>query len=221
MNLVLFRVWPTLGPLERGPHRFAWITSKNNMFALNFYIYHMRPHKRNFKMINVNDATACYYQTWSGEWYSVLTSHAHIHKVRYIENKYGELRNQDKKLWDSVKKRPHALMVIIVGEINTMIQKDSSKFSDEDIKKMEIDSKAFWLIRMSIPNTIIHGLRNTSQEKVWNGHLSCELVKYDIRSIERSWYQANNLRTQSSITHMYIDIWKLEYKLFKMTMHTF
>lgn len=45
--------------------------------------------------------------------------------------------------------------MVVVGEAYKMIPKDPSKYSKEDTKKLETNSKALLFLRMSIPNTII------------------------------------------------------------------
>ncbi|KAD4586252.1 hypothetical protein E3N88_23853 [Mikania micrantha] len=66
----------------------------------------------------------------------------------------GFIRNQDFKLWK---------------HWWSTYDKDPSLYSDEDYKKMEVDSKALWLIQMTIPNSIIHAFKKCkSVQELWN-----------------------------------------------------
>ncbi|KAD7477820.1 hypothetical protein E3N88_00956 [Mikania micrantha] len=68
----------------------------------------------------------------------------------------GFIRNQDFKLWKLVMEGPFIPIIVAVGTGGAPVPKDPSLYSDEDYKKMEVDSKALWLIQMEIPNSIIH-----------------------------------------------------------------
>ncbi|KAD4585951.1 hypothetical protein E3N88_23552 [Mikania micrantha] len=81
----------------------------------------------------------------------------------------GFIRNQDFKLWKSVLEGPYIPTVVAAGAGVAAVPKDPSMYSDEDYKKMEVDSKALWLIQMSIPNSIIHAFKKCkSAQELWN-----------------------------------------------------
>ncbi|KAD4180043.1 hypothetical protein E3N88_28634 [Mikania micrantha] len=81
----------------------------------------------------------------------------------------GFIRNQDFKLWKSVLEGPYIPTVAAAGAGGAAVPKDPSMYSDEDYKKMEVDSKALWLIQMSIPNSIIHAFKKCkSAQELWN-----------------------------------------------------
>ncbi|KAD3066376.1 hypothetical protein E3N88_34256 [Mikania micrantha] len=81
----------------------------------------------------------------------------------------GFIRNQDFKLWKSVLEGPYIPTVAAAGAGVAAVPKDPSMYSDEDYKKMEVDSKALWLIQMSIPNSIIHAFKKCkSAQELWN-----------------------------------------------------
>ncbi|KAD3068043.1 hypothetical protein E3N88_35923 [Mikania micrantha] len=81
----------------------------------------------------------------------------------------GFIRNQDFKLWKSVLEGPYIPTIAAAGAGGAAVPKDPSMYSDEDYKKMEVDSKALWLIQMSIPNSIIHAFKKCkSAQELWN-----------------------------------------------------
>ncbi|KAD6454721.1 hypothetical protein E3N88_09427 [Mikania micrantha] len=81
----------------------------------------------------------------------------------------GFIRNQDFKLWKSVLEGPYVPTIAAAGAGGPAVPKDPSMYSDEDYKKMEVDSKALWLIQMSIPNSIIHAFKKCkSAQELWN-----------------------------------------------------
>ncbi|KAD6453354.1 hypothetical protein E3N88_08059 [Mikania micrantha] len=81
----------------------------------------------------------------------------------------GFIWNQDFKLWKSVLEGPYIPTVAAAGVGGAAVPKDPSMYSDEDYKKMEVDSKALWLIQMSIPNSIIHAFKKCkSAQELWN-----------------------------------------------------
>ncbi|KAD3336673.1 hypothetical protein E3N88_32192 [Mikania micrantha] len=56
-----------------------------------------------------------------------------------------------------------------VGAGGAPVPKDPALYSDEDYKRMEVDSKALWLIQMAIPNSIIHAFKKCkSAQELWN-----------------------------------------------------
>ncbi|KAD5508200.1 hypothetical protein E3N88_15903 [Mikania micrantha] len=59
--------------------------------------------------------------------------------------------------------------VPVAGAGGTPVPKDSALYPDEDYKRMEVDSKALWLIQMAIPNSIIHAFNKCkSAQELWN-----------------------------------------------------
>ncbi|KAD7477947.1 hypothetical protein E3N88_01083 [Mikania micrantha] len=81
----------------------------------------------------------------------------------------GFIRNQDFKLWKSILEGPYVPTIAAAGAGGPAVPKDPSMYSDEDYKKMEVDSKALWLIQMSIPNSIIHAFKKCkSAQELWN-----------------------------------------------------
>ncbi|KAD5961723.1 hypothetical protein E3N88_13196 [Mikania micrantha] len=81
----------------------------------------------------------------------------------------GFIRNQDFKLWKSILEGPYIPTIAAAGAGGPAVPKDPSMYSDEDYKKMEVDSKALWLIQMSIPNSIIHAFKKCkSAQELWN-----------------------------------------------------
>ncbi|KAD6454881.1 hypothetical protein E3N88_09587 [Mikania micrantha] len=81
----------------------------------------------------------------------------------------GFIRNQDFKLWKLVLEGPFIPTTAAVGTGGAPVPKDPSLYSDEDYKKMEVDSKALWLIQMAIPNSIIHAFKKCkSAKELWN-----------------------------------------------------
>ncbi|KAD7478330.1 hypothetical protein E3N88_01466 [Mikania micrantha] len=64
---------------------------------------------------------------------------------------------------------PYILTVPAAGAGGAAVPKEPSMYSDEDYRKMEVDSKALWLIQMSIPNSIIHAFKKCkSAHELWN-----------------------------------------------------
>ncbi|KAD7477462.1 hypothetical protein E3N88_00598 [Mikania micrantha] len=81
----------------------------------------------------------------------------------------GFIRNQDFKLWKSVLEGPFIPTVPAAGAGGAPMPKDPALYSDEDYKRMEVDSKALWLIQMAIPNSIIHAFKKCkSAQELWN-----------------------------------------------------
>ncbi|KAD5961007.1 hypothetical protein E3N88_12480 [Mikania micrantha] len=81
----------------------------------------------------------------------------------------GFIRNQDFKLWKSVLEGPFIPTVHGAGASGAPVPKDPALYSDEDYKRMEVDSKALWLIQMPIPNSIIHAFKKCkSAQELWN-----------------------------------------------------
>ncbi|KAD4586507.1 hypothetical protein E3N88_24108 [Mikania micrantha] len=81
----------------------------------------------------------------------------------------GFIRNQDFKLWKSVLEGPFIPTVPAAGAGGASVPKDQALYSDEDYKRMEVDSKALWLIQMAIPNSIIHAFKKCkSAQELWN-----------------------------------------------------
>ncbi|KAD7117967.1 hypothetical protein E3N88_05235 [Mikania micrantha] len=81
----------------------------------------------------------------------------------------GFIGNQDFKLWKSVLEGPFIPTVPAAGAGGAPVPKDPALYSDEDYKRMEVDSKALWLIQMAIPNSIIHAFKKCkSAQELWN-----------------------------------------------------
>ncbi|KAD6455179.1 hypothetical protein E3N88_09885 [Mikania micrantha] len=81
----------------------------------------------------------------------------------------GFIRNQDFKLWKSVLEGPFIPAVPAAGAGGAHVPKDPVLYSDEDYKRMEVDSKALWLIQMDIPNSIIHAFKKCKYaQELWN-----------------------------------------------------
>ncbi|KAD6454053.1 hypothetical protein E3N88_08759 [Mikania micrantha] len=81
----------------------------------------------------------------------------------------GFIRNHDFKLWKSVLEGPFIPTVAATGIGGAPVPKDPSLYSEEDYKRMEVDSKALWLIQMAIPNSIIHAFKKCkSAKELWN-----------------------------------------------------
>ncbi|KAD7479592.1 hypothetical protein E3N88_02728 [Mikania micrantha] len=81
----------------------------------------------------------------------------------------GFIRNQDFKLWKSVLEGPFIPTVPAAGAGGAPVPKDPALYFDEDYKRMEVDSKALWLIQMAIPNSIIHAFKKCkSAQELWN-----------------------------------------------------
>ncbi|KAD6119379.1 hypothetical protein E3N88_10650 [Mikania micrantha] len=81
----------------------------------------------------------------------------------------GFIMNQDFKLWKSVLEGPFIPPVPAAGAGGAPVPKDPALYSDEDYKRMEVDSKALWLIQMAIPNSIIHAFKKCkSAQELWN-----------------------------------------------------
>ncbi|KAL8255507.1 hypothetical protein R6Q59_030574 [Mikania micrantha] len=77
----------------------------------------------------------------------------------------GFIRDQDFKLWKPVLEGPLLLLELV----EQLCQKINLSIQTTITKKMEVDSKALWLIQMSIPNSIIHAFKKCkSAKELWN-----------------------------------------------------
>ncbi|KAD6119222.1 hypothetical protein E3N88_10493 [Mikania micrantha] len=92
------------------------------------------------------------------------------------------IRNQDFKLWKSVLVGPFVPTVPAAGAGGATVPKDPALYSDEDYKRMEVDSKALWLIQMAIPNSIIHAFKKCkSAQELWNSLLQMYEGSEDVK----------------------------------------
>ncbi|KAD4585519.1 hypothetical protein E3N88_23120 [Mikania micrantha] len=81
----------------------------------------------------------------------------------------GFIRNQDFKFWKSVLEGPFIPTIAAAGTGGVAMLKDATLYSDDDYKRMDVDSKALWLIQMTIPNLIIHAFKKCkSAQELWN-----------------------------------------------------
>ncbi|KAD5960508.1 hypothetical protein E3N88_11980 [Mikania micrantha] len=118
----------------------------------------------------------------------------------------GFIRNQDFKLWKSVLEGPFIPTVPAAGAGGAPVPKDPALYSDEDYKRMEVDSKALWLIQMAIPNSIIHAFKKCkSAQELWNSLQQMYEGSEDVKEIKKdmlkqkfeNFYQQNNEKMTS------------------------
>ncbi|KAI3814355.1 hypothetical protein L1987_19108 [Smallanthus sonchifolius] len=84
---------------------------------------------------------------------------------------------------------------LVSGEdYGTLVPKESSKYSDKVIKKMEVDFKALGAIQMCLPNEVFHNFRGYKTVKeLWEAlekmFASSEEVKENRRDILKQQYE--------------------------------
>ncbi|KAI3813247.1 hypothetical protein L1987_17966 [Smallanthus sonchifolius] len=105
---------------------------------------------------------------------------------------------QEYGMWKSIKDGPYTPMVSSADSGGTLVPKETSKYSDEDIKKMEVDFKALGAIQMCLPNEVFHNFRDElqcSKVKLENE----DILKKFIRSLPSCWtlYTVSIRRTEN------------------------
>ena len=75
----------------------------------------------------------------------------------------GFLRNHTAKLWVSF--REGAFVPTVTDAAGVVKTKEVSNYSDEDHARLDIDTKALWLLQMAIPNSVIHGFKKYKTAK--------------------------------------------------------
>ncbi|KAI3762578.1 hypothetical protein L1987_53012 [Smallanthus sonchifolius] len=72
---------------------------------------------------------------------------------------------QEYGMWKSIRDGPYIPMVASADSGGPSVPKDPSKYSEEDIKKMEVDFKALGAIQMCLPNEVFHNFRSYKTAK--------------------------------------------------------
>ncbi|KAI3725213.1 hypothetical protein L1987_64991 [Smallanthus sonchifolius] len=151
------------------------------------------------------------------------TSHAErILLVQTIKDKNAILPNHDMwknrmesffcyqeyGMWRSIKDGPYVPMVASADSGGPSVPKEPSKYSDEDIKKMEVDLKALGAIQMCLPNEVFHnfGEHKTAKE-LWEAldkmFAGSEEVKENRRDILKQQYENFVWKEGESLTMLY------------------
>ncbi|KAI3819430.1 hypothetical protein L1987_13265 [Smallanthus sonchifolius] len=100
---------------------------------------------------------------------------------------------QEYGMWKSIRDGPYTPMVASADSGGSLVQKEPSKYSEEDIKKMEADFKALGAIQMCLPNEVFHNFRSYKTAKeLWEAlekmFAGSEEVKENIRDILKKQY---------------------------------
>ncbi|KAI3815706.1 hypothetical protein L1987_15385 [Smallanthus sonchifolius] len=95
---------------------------------------------------------------------------------------------QEYGMWKPIKDGPYIPMVSSADFGGALVPKEPSKYSDEDIKKIEVDFKALGAIQMCLPNEVFHNFRGYKTAKeLWEAlekmFAGSEEVKENIRDI--------------------------------------
>ncbi|KAI3815536.1 hypothetical protein L1987_15207 [Smallanthus sonchifolius] len=97
-------------------------------------------------------------------------------------------------MWKSIRDGPYIPMVASADSGGPSVPKDPSKYSEEDIKKMEVDFKALGAIQMCLPNEVFHNFRSYKAAKeLWEDlekmFAGSEEVKENRRDILKQQYE--------------------------------
>ncbi|KAI3814215.1 hypothetical protein L1987_18963 [Smallanthus sonchifolius] len=111
-------------------------------------------------------------------------------------------------MWRSVKEGPYIPMVASADGGGIQVPKETSKYSEEDIKKMEVDFKALGAIQMCLPNEVFHNFRSYKTAKeLWEAlekmFAGSEEVKENRRDILKQQYENFVWREGESLTILY------------------
>ncbi|KAI3813847.1 hypothetical protein L1987_18582 [Smallanthus sonchifolius] len=115
-------------------------------------------------------------------------------------------------MWKSIRDGPYVPMVASADSGGPLVPKEPSTYSEEDIKKMEVDFKALGAIQMCLPNEVFHNFKahKTAKElwgaleKMFAGSEEVKLENEDIlkkfiRSLPSCWtlYTVSIRRTEN------------------------
>ncbi|KAI3713305.1 hypothetical protein L1987_71880 [Smallanthus sonchifolius] len=111
-------------------------------------------------------------------------------------------------MWRSIKDEPYVPMVSSADSGGPSVPKEPSKYSDEDIKKMEVDFKALGAIQMCLPNEVFHNFRGYKTAKeLWEAlekmFVGSEEVKENRRDILKQQYENFVWKEGESLTVLY------------------
>ncbi|KAI3795382.1 hypothetical protein L1987_38034 [Smallanthus sonchifolius] len=117
---------------------------------------------------------------------------------------------QEYGMWKSIKDGPYIPMVASADSGGALVPKESSKYFDDDIKKMEVDFKALGAIQMCLSNEVFHNFRGyktakelwKALEKMFAGSEELEnedILKKFISSLPSCWtlYTVSIRRTEN------------------------
>ncbi|KAI3732661.1 hypothetical protein L1987_63868 [Smallanthus sonchifolius] len=115
---------------------------------------------------------------------------------------------QEYGMWRSIKDGPYVPMVASADSGGPSVPKEPSKYSDEDIKKMEVDFKALGAIQMCLPNKVFHNFRGYKTAKeLWEAlekmFAGSEEVKENRRDILKQQYENFVWKEGESLTVLY------------------
>ncbi|KAI3725295.1 hypothetical protein L1987_65078 [Smallanthus sonchifolius] len=115
---------------------------------------------------------------------------------------------QEYGMWKSIRDGPYIPMVASADSGGPLVPKEPSKYSEEDIKKMEVDFKALGAIQMCLPNEVFHNFRayKTAKE-LWEAlekmFAGSEEVKENRRDILKQQYENFAWKEGESLTVLY------------------
>ncbi|KAI3810988.1 hypothetical protein L1987_20702 [Smallanthus sonchifolius] len=115
---------------------------------------------------------------------------------------------QEYGMWKSIIDGPYIPMVASADSGGTLVPKESSKYSDEDIKKMEVDFKALGAIQMCLPNENFHNFKGyKTVQDLWEAlekmFAGSEEVKENRRDILKQQYENFILKEGESLTVLF------------------
>ncbi|KAI3686322.1 hypothetical protein L1987_79996 [Smallanthus sonchifolius] len=96
-------------------------------------------------------------------------------------------------MWKSIWDGPYVPMVASADSGGPLVPKEPSKYSEEDIKKMEVDFKALGAIQMCLPNEVFHNFKaHKTAKELWGAlekmFVGSEEVKENRRDILKQQY---------------------------------
>ncbi|KAI3815543.1 hypothetical protein L1987_15214 [Smallanthus sonchifolius] len=111
-------------------------------------------------------------------------------------------------MWRSIVDGPYVPMVASADSGGPLVPKEASKYSDEDIKKMEVDFKALGAIQMCLPNEVFHNFIQYKIAKVlWEAlekmFAGSEEVKENRRDILKQQYENFVRKEGESLTVLF------------------
>ncbi|KAI3744794.1 hypothetical protein L1987_57887 [Smallanthus sonchifolius] len=115
---------------------------------------------------------------------------------------------QEYGMWKSIRDGPYTPMVASADFGGPTVPKDPSKYSEEDIKKMEVDFKALGAIQMCLPNEVFHNFRSYKTAKeLWEAlkkmFAGSEEIKENRRDILKQQYENFLWKEGESLTVLY------------------
>ncbi|KAI3821179.1 hypothetical protein L1987_08738 [Smallanthus sonchifolius] len=115
---------------------------------------------------------------------------------------------QEYGMWKSIRDGPYTPMVASADFGGPLVLKEPSKYSEEDIKKMEVDFKALGAIQMCLPNEVFHNFRSYKTAKeLWEAlekmFAGSEEVKENRRDVLKQQYENFVWKEGESLTVLY------------------